>query len=144
MTYAIELVNNTIESCEKFAVLLHEENALIQNRDIEGVEQKYKEKRHLAAKVEKLLSSVKESIQSIKADNDAMGRLGELQVCVDNYQSEARKNMVLLQAAHSATSDFLQLVRRAIDLKKPHAQTYGSSGSLNEQPTATTLVNKDI
>lgn len=144
MTHAIELVNNTIESCEKFAFLLHEENTLLKERNIDAVEQKVKEKRHLAAKVEKLLSTIKSSVHLIKSDPTALDRLPELQVCVDNYQTAARKNMVLLQAAHTATSDFLQLVRNAIDMKKPRAQTYGNTGTMNTTPASTSLVNKDI
>ena len=144
MTYAIELVSNTIESCEKFATLLQDENSNLKNRDIESVEKNIKEKRHLAAKVEKLLSTVKNSVLQIKSDKEALLKLPTLQISVDNYQTAARKNIILLQAAHSATNDFLNLVRRAIDVKKPKAETYGKTGNMNQHKSSTKLVSKNI
>tara|TARA_R110000868_G_scaffold218576_2_gene469164 strand:- start:90062 stop:90496 length:435 start_codon:yes stop_codon:yes gene_type:complete len=144
MTHAIELVSNTIESCEKFAALLHDENTLLTERKTDHIEDKIKEKRHLAAKVEKLLSSIKQAVPEIKANRDALEKLPKLQACIDNYQIEARKNVALLQAAHTATNDFLNLVRHAIDMKKPKANTYGKTGAMNEHKTATKLINKDI
>lgn len=144
MSHAIELVSNTIESCEKFASLLHDENTLLKERNIEAIEGKIKEKRHLAAKVEKLLASIKTSVTQIKEDEGALAKMPTLQACIDNYQTAARKNVALLHAAHTATNDFLNLVRHAIDLKKPKTNTYGKTGVINEHQTTTKLVNKDI
>lgn len=144
MSHAIELVSNTIESCEKFAILLNDENILLKDKNIEAVENKIKEKRHLAAKVEKLLSTIKGSVDQIKSDQGALAKMPELQACIDNYQTAARKNMTLLQAAHTVTNDFLNLVRHAVDLKKPRTNTYGKTGAMNQHAPATKLVNKDI
>ncbi|MFT7145122.1 MAG: flagellar biosynthesis/type III secretory pathway chaperone [Alphaproteobacteria bacterium] len=144
MSHAIELVSNTIESCEKFATLLHDENALLKDRDMDAIEGKIKEKRHLAAKVEKLLSTIKTSVHKIKADEGALAKMPELQACIDNYQSAARKNITLLQAAYTVTNDFLNLVRTAVEIKKPKANTYGKTGTMNQHQPSTKLVNKDI
>jgi hypothetical protein len=144
MTHALQLVSNTIESCENFTTLLLEENEFLKARNMPAVEEKVKEKRSLAAKVEKLLTHLKASYTQIKQDQTATEKLVELETVVNNYKTAARKNTALLQAAHTATSDFINLVRHAVESRKPKAQVYGETGTMREETYTTKLVDKDI
>lgn len=144
MTQAVQLVTSVIESCEKFTTLLLEENEALKDRKLSEVEEKLKEKRHLAAKVEKLLSTLKASFTQVKNDQSATDKLSQLTTVVNNYQKAARKNTVLLQAAHTATSDFINLVRSAVESKKPKVQTYGETGNMRQTENTTKLIDKDI
>lgn len=144
MSQAIQVVSSAIESCENFTTLLLEENELLKARDMAAVEDKIKEKRSLAAKVEKVLSHLKTVYGQVKGDVSATEKLTELEVVINNYKKAVRKNTALLQAAHTATNDFINLVRHAVESKKPKAQTYGETGTIREQTPTTKLINKDI
>ncbi|MAF31543.1 MAG: hypothetical protein CMF60_05000 [Magnetococcales bacterium] len=144
MSESIQLVTGAIESCEKFTTLLLEENKFLKARDMKSVEENIKEKRHLAAKVEKLLGAVKSAYGQIKQDSSTTVHLHQLETVINNYKVAARKNTALLQAAHTATTDFINLVRHAVDSRKPQAQTYGENGAMRQQNSSTKLVNKDI
>lgn len=144
MSHTIQLVSNTIESCESFTTLLLEENEFLKARNMTAVEEKVKEKRSLAAKVEKLLTHLKASYVEIKQDPSATEKLTQLDVVINNYKTAARKNTALLQAAHTATNDFINLVRHAVESRKPKAQIYGKTGTMREEAHTTKLVDKDI
>lgn len=144
MNHAIEIVSNTIESCESFTTLILEENELLKSRDMEAVEGKIKEKRSLAAKLEKLLTTLKASYIQIQQNSEAMAQIPKLEVVMDNYKTASRKNTALLHAAHTATTDFINLVRHAVEVKKPKSRVYGENGTMREQSNTTNLVDKDI
>lgn len=140
-----ELVMNAIATCDAFCEHLDFENKALENRDIDAVEEGTKTKRHLGAKLEGVLKDVKTQRDLIKADVQAVRELQNLQTAIDLYQTKARKNVVLLSAAHEATAQFLNMVRQAVIKLKPKATTYGQEGQLEQRSSGkNSLINKEI
>ena len=140
-----ELVMNAIATCDAFCEHLDYENDALENRDIDAVEQGTKTKRHLGAKLEGILKDVSARRDQIKSDTQAVKELQNLQAAIDHYQTKARKNVVLLSAAHEATAQFLNMVRQAVHKLKPKTSVYGQTGQVEEKTTSTnSLINKEI
>lgn len=139
------LIHDAIEHTRKLTNVMVGENELLANHKRgEEFEEIIKEKRALAAKVEKLLSDVKAQKQSIREDISARNKLPELEVVIQDYQTTARKNVLLLRAAHQATADVLNIFRRAVDKVKPKAETYNKDGQLSSGASAGSLVTKSV
>lgn len=139
-----DLVIRAKTACIDFTTLLTEENEALKNNQMDILEKKYKLKRQAAAKMEALLNEVQTSQGAIKQDRAATDELGELQVVINNYQQNARKNVLLLRAAHDATTSFLNLVKEAVSKHKPKVSTYGDQGHLEEKTSPTNLVDTSI
>lgn len=140
-----DLVKQAIATCNAFCEHLDFENKALEEQDIATVEEATKTKRHLGAKLETLLKDVRTEREAIKANAGAMTELQNLQVAIDNYQSKARKNVVMLSAAHEATAQFLGMVRQAVMKLKPKATTYGKQGEMTDHGVgSTSLLNKNI
>lgn len=140
-----ELVMSAIAACDAFCEHLDFENKALEARDIETVEEGTKTKRHLGAKLEGILKDVKEQRNFIKQDAQAVQELQNLQTAIDLYQNKARKNVMLLSAAHEATAQFLNMVRQAVSKLKPKTKTYGQTGQIEERSSSkSSLINKEI
>lgn len=136
-----ETVTKALEACKALTGLLAEENKELKARNTKRIEEFYKEKRHLAVKMETLLKEVK----TLPAEEKNSRNMGELEVAINNYQTHARQNLLLLRAAHEATANFLTLVREAIERKKTKAETYSKEGQISAgDGRDTRLINKNI
>lgn len=146
MTPAL-LVKQAIATCHAFSEHLDFENKALEERDIAAIEDATKTKRHLGAKLETLLKDVRASKDDIRRDANAVADLQNLQVAIDAYQIKARKNVLMLSAAHEATAQFLNVVRQAVIKLRPKVTTYGQTGYVQESTASaqpSSLVRKDI
>lgn len=144
MTPAL-LVKQAIATCHAFSEHLDFENQALEARDIETIEDATKTKRHLGAKLETLLRDIKMQKEAIRLDTAAFTDLQNLQLAIDAYQVKARKNVVMLSAAHEATAQFLGMVRQAVIRLKPKVTTYGNAGQVQENSSgSTSLLNKEV
>lgn len=143
MTHA--LILNAIDHTEKLIDVMETENVmLMKHKRGEAYDDILKQKRALAAKVERLLTDIRANKESIKKDIDAQGTLPELDVVMNTYQTTARKNLILLKAAHQTTADMLNLFKRAVDKIKPKPKTYTKEGSIVQGASSGSLVSKDV
>lgn len=139
------LINDAIKYTNDLVDVMHTENELLSSHQRGDVfEDVIKEKRALAAKVEKLLSEIKQNRADIQADISAKQKLPELEVVIDTYQTTARKNVLMLQAAHQTTLDVINIFRRAVDKVKPKSETYNRQGELSSGASAGSLVTKSV
>lgn len=138
-----ELVMTAHTSLRDFCDIIEQENSALQQHRPEVITQLVKQKQLLAGRVEKLLQQVQKS-QTEGADLPRAG-LQLLQTTMDKYRTLSRQNMLLLQAAHQATADFILLVKQTLDAEKPSAKTYGKTGQVNTGGySETKLVNRAI
>lgn len=124
--------------------LLLQENEDLRARKIDRVTTNVKRKNEMANRVEQLLGEIK-TMQTRGEKFDAP-QANQLQAALDEYQTHARQNMLLIKAAHEATADFLLLVKQTIDSKQGTAKTYGQQGEMSESAPATTrsFINKAV
>lgn len=140
-----QLINEAIARTAALVEVMEQENQLLKTHERgEAFEAIIKEKRLIGAKVEKLLSEVKRHKDVLKGNEAAAARLPELQVVVDKYQTTARKNVVLLQAAHQTTMDVINIFRKAVERVKPKAETYTKDGKMSSGDAAGTLITKSV
>ena len=140
-----ELVAQTIMACKNLSGLLEGENEAIKRREVSQVEKNLKDKERQIAKLDKLLRDVRECRENIRTNVQANAMLPELQDSFNAYQSNARQNMLLLKAAHDATTDFLGLVQQAVKAVQPANKTYSKEGCMEEKALgSTSIINKSI
>lgn len=136
-----ELIRDAITACEGLVLLMEEETLCLKENRLELVEEIATSKGRLAGKLEKLLSEVKNLAADI--DKDAhKDELAALKAAIDRIEKPANENFNMLQARHTATSNFLTAVRQA--LAKPQPKTYGKSGKVAESDENTALINRSI
>jgi hypothetical protein len=124
--------------------LLLQENEDLRARKLDRVTTNVKRKNELAGNVEALLLDVK-ALQE-KGETLERNQVNQLQNALDEYQTHARQNMLLLKAAHEATADFLLLVKQTLDAKQGTTKTYGSQGHMTtqENPEKRSFINKAV
>lgn len=139
-TYS-ELIRDAITACEGLVMMMEEETLCLKENRLELVEEIAASKGRLAGKLEKLLSDVKALSASV--DKEAhKDELAALKAAIDRIEQPASTNLNMLQARHTATSNFLTAVRQA--LAKPQPKTYGKSGKVAESDENTALINRSI
>jgi len=140
-----EVVKNAIAACVGINEVIAQENELLSNKEMDQLDNIVKQKRSLAAKMEASLQAVKAHTQQIKNNAEATRELTNLQNELHSYKVGMRKNVMLLDAAHASTNNFLNLVRQAVEVKRPKVNVYGNDGAIQDkQAKQTSLVNKSI
>lgn len=138
------VVMDAIKVCKELAAFLVDENQALRERRIEFVESNLKQKNRMATDMEKNLKKVHDERDSLASNPVTKRALKDLQVALDDYRRHARQNLMLLQAAHNATADFLMMVKEAVEAKKPKVNTYGKDGAVSQAAGNVSLVNKAI
>ena len=139
------LVTDALFHTRQLVDVMQTENDLLTTHTRgEAFEEIIKQKRALSAKVEKLLSDMKKRKAEIKETLASNPQMQELEVVINDYQTTARKNVILLQAAHQTTTDVLNIFRRAVESVKPKAETYDKQGKLSSGASTGTLITKSV
>jgi flagellar biosynthesis/type III secretory pathway chaperone len=142
-TNALALLDDAIRLCQELENLLADENTHLRQRKTAFLEEGVRQKNRLAMRLENLLGDIRTASDAIKADPEGPAKVARLKDAMHAYDVMARQNVLLLQAAHTVTTDFLGMVRQA--LQKPQAKTYGASGTLQTKSAAgSTLVAKSV
>jgi flagellar biosynthesis/type III secretory pathway chaperone len=139
-----EIVDTAIAHCASFTELLKEENEALSTKNTSILEELTKQKRHLAAKLEVAMGNIQRNKNLLMQSTTVSISMQKLQVYIDVYKEQARKNMVLLKASHEATTQFIDMVRRAVSAQKPQAKTYGNNGQMTDNTSNTSIFNKSI
>ncbi|MFZ2619644.1 MAG: hypothetical protein WAX89_02120, partial [Alphaproteobacteria bacterium] len=120
------------------------DNAALGARDTKKVEENLKQKTRLALKLEKLLGDAKANKDVVKQDPDFHFTARALQAEIEEFEVAARKNMMLLKAAHQVRADTLQIIRHVINERQPKVDMYNARGTLASTGKEATLVNKAV
>lgn len=116
---------NTV--CAELSLLLKEENESLQNkRDIKIIDANLKEKKQLTLKLEKCINIIKTNFEAIRTNAEMLKDLSVFKRLIDGYKQLVSKNMLLLRAAHSATSIILESIHK--QTQKPAIKTYTANG----------------
>lgn len=132
------------ETCRELLVLLNEENASLAKQDTKTVEARLQQKKMLTLRLEQNLAEVRQNAPQWK-DNAASKRhmvlfAEEMKL----FQDLAKKNALLLKAAHQLRADLIIAIRDALDDAQPKAQLYTANGTMSAQDGATRLVARTI
>ena len=138
------IVDTALEHCLAFIKLLQEENEALSAKKMSNIDELTKQKRHLAAKLEVSMKNVQAHKAQLMQTGSVSLKMEQLTVYLDMYKQHARKNLVLLKASHEATTQFIDMVRKAVSMHKPQAKTYGNTGAMQENANTTNLVIKSV
>ena len=140
------IIQTTRTACAQMIDLLTQENDALKNKDMKQVEDLTVKKDNLASQIEGMLADVhswaadasdeaKKALKTETANIDAlMGQMNKL----------AQKNMALLEANHTATRTFLNVVREALRQGTPQAETYSKQGKMDNTQQAPSLMTKSV
>lgn len=136
-------LQQAIALCQELVDLFATENEQIRKRDLKAIEATVVRKDNLAENFQKALAAVKKDIVAIKS-NPAFAELHlKLKSLLISYNEAARRNVVLLQAAHTSATGFIKIVRQA--MQPPAAKVYGKNGQMQEAvPVGAPLVTKSV
>lgn len=131
-------------TCEKMIRLLTEENTCLEAKKMGKIEALTKEKDALSQEIATLLATIKAWAKT--ASDDEKQALRKETETVNNHLGQinqlAQTNTTLLEANHTATVTFLDVVRRVIS--KPKPKTYGKEGTLNADENTQSLMTKSV
>ena len=138
-----QLIQEAARICEELISLLEEENTCIENKEMQRIESLAQEKGALSNKLETLLETIKTwSTGASEADKTTAKTLAEsLKSRLAAMNKLAERNFILLESKYVATTNFLDIVRKAI--AKPQASTYGNTGKENKEENVS-LVTKSV
>ncbi|MBI1363571.1 MAG: hypothetical protein GC134_06270 [Proteobacteria bacterium] len=126
--------------CHELITVVNAETDAVRTRTMDKVPELAKRKERLTNALEEMLANVKPLLADTKAKAELAPLMTELRTAVGTYDHAARQNLLVLQAAHQATSIFLDSVRQAV--AKPKAETYGKKGVMTDKEENTSLINK--
>lgn len=139
------LIDEAIAATDALKSFLVMENDFLAQRKMEEVEIGLKQKIRLARELEKRLGSLKERQEEVAGDTMAKNRLKALQEDLEIYRAEARKNALLLKAAHQTTADVLALVKQVAEAQAPKSGAYGNNGQVgNNGAKGQSFVSKAV
>lgn len=138
-----QLIQEAARICEALISLLEEENTCLEKKEMARIEAIGQDKAALSIKLENLLSTIKEwSTLATESEKTTAKALAEgLKSRLSAMNQLAEKNFVLLESKYVATTNFLNILRKAIS--KPQASTYGSSGKETQEENVS-LVTKSV
>jgi len=135
-------VQEAIALCHELLTTINAETDAVRSKKMDSVPDLAKRKDRLTTQLQNLLLQVKEYAAHPEAKAEAAPLLHELSTAMSSYDSAARQNLLVLQAAHQATSIFLDSVRQVV--AKPKPNTYGKEGAIKEKAENTSLINKSF
>ena len=145
-TYPQTLIKQVQEACAKLITLLAEENKALKKKDVTSVERLTPEKDNLSKQIEGILAELKGWADY--ATDDAKHALKKQTIQMDALMTEmntlAQKNLALLEANHTATRTFLDVVRRAVSHNTPKAEIYGKQGRIESDNNSPSLLTKSV
>jgi hypothetical protein len=130
--------------CRQLKDLVAGENDALEKRKLSMVEDNIKQKTHLTLKLESLLNRARTQRSLLQEDSAARAAARDVQAEMADFQSLARKNMLLLKAAHQTRADTLQMIRQALNEKNPRVETYNAEGKVGTKGKEASLVNKAV
>lgn len=144
--YPHNIIEQVKEACGRMMELLAQENGALQSKQMERIEPLTKEKAILSQQIEGLLAEVKGWAEY--ASDEAKTELKNHTRAVDSMMTEmnvlAQKNLALLEANHTATRTFLDVVRQAVSKGTPKAETYGKQGKIEEDKSSQSLMTRSV
>lgn len=123
-------LQQAITLCQELVSLLEAENAHIRANNTAAVAEATARKETLMIAFQDALKLIKKDLAAIKAHPSYASLHGQLKDLLLRYNEVARRNVVLLQAAHTSASSFINIVRQA--MQPPAPQVYGKDGNLRE------------
>jgi hypothetical protein len=132
------------ETCRELLALLNEENASLTKQDIKVVEARIAQKKMLTMRLEQSLENIKKNATVWKENPASKRHLVLFAEEMKLFQELARKNALLLKAAHQLRAELIIAIRDALDEAQPKAQLYTSSGNMTQHDNATRLVARNI
>lgn len=139
-----DFVQRARSLCLELGDAMHEENTMLHSRKLEKLDDVLMRKKRLAAKLEKALADIKTNREVVKADSRSAATTQLLEQEMQAFQTLARKNLIMLQAAHQMRGDFLDMVRKAITEKQAINKGYTKAGQSNVPSSNVPLINKQI
>jgi len=135
-----QLIQEAARICEQLISLLEEENTCLEKKEMARIEAIGQDKAALSHKLENLLNTIKQwSLTASEAEKTTAKKLAEaLKARLATMNTLAEKNFVLLESKYVATTNFLNIIRKAIS--KPHANTYGSTGKETKEENVSLVV----
>lgn len=138
-----QLIQEAARICEELISLLEEENTCLEKKEMARIESIGQNKAALSNKLEGLLNTIKEwSTTASDSEKTTAKTLAEaLKNRLAAMNTLAEKNFILLESKYVATTNFLNIVRKAVS--KPQASTYGSTGKETKEENVS-LVTKSV
>jgi len=131
-------LQQAVSLCQELVNMLNAENQLIRNHDTKGIEANTARKEALVDEFQVALKAIKTDLVAIKT-NPALAPLhNKLKELLLAYNEAARRNVVLLQAAHTSSTSFINIVRQAIT--PPTPKVYGKDGQMRESAGQSTPI----
>lgn len=118
------------QTCQDLSNILATENQYLESRNIKAVEGSIKTKKQLTIKLEKFVNVIKNNIQIIQQQADALRELQVFKVLIGAYQKLLAKNTMLLKAAQTATKMILEGIQK--QTKRITVQTYNAYGNVQQ------------
>lgn len=136
-------LQKAVTLCQELVDLLTAENSHIRAHDMAAIETAVARKEALVEEFQVALKAIKDDLTAIKT-NPAFAPLhAKLKDLLIAYNEVARRNVVLLQAAHTSATSFINIVRQAIT--PPAPQVYGKDGQMRESTgQSTPLLAKSV
>lgn len=125
-------LQKAIHLCQELVDLFTTENEQIRKRDLKAIEATVSRKDSLAEDFQNALKAVKADLAAIKSNPAFTDLHQKLKNLLISYNEAARRNVVLLQAAHTSATGFIKIVRQA--MQPPAAKTYGKDGQMLDTP----------
>lgn len=136
-------LQQAIHHCQELVDLFAAENEHIRKRDLKALEANISRKDTLVEEFHKALKAVKADITTIKANPAFTDLHHKLKSLLVSYNEAARRNVMMLQAAHTSATGFIKIVRQAI--QPPATKVYGKDGQMLEAaPVGSPLVTKSV
>lgn len=132
------------ETCRELLALLTEENTSLGKQDIKIVEARIQQKKRLTLRLEQSLEEIRRSAPAWKENASSKRHMVLFAEEMKLFQELARKNALLLKAAHQLRADLVIAIRDALDDAQPRAQLYNANGGLAAHDNATRLVARNI
>lgn len=144
--YPHSIIEQVQDACTRMMALLAEENTALQEKNISCVQTLTEEKNNLSGQIETMLADVRSWAAS--ASDEARQELKTQMAAADQQMAEmntlAQKNLALLEANHTATRTFLDVVRQAVNKDTPKAETYGKEGRLEQDKNSPSLMVRSV
>lgn len=131
-------------TCRELRALLLEENANLHKFSTEKAEQRLQDKKGLTLRLEQLFGLIKRTRPEWQAQPRLAAEANQLAEELQHFQELARRNEILLQAAHRLRADLVLTIRDAVHSTQPQPLLYGANGSMAVNRPSGSLVMREI
>ncbi|PIZ31615.1 MAG: hypothetical protein COY40_01530 [Alphaproteobacteria bacterium CG_4_10_14_0_8_um_filter_53_9] len=131
-------------TCRELAKLLLEENHALHKGGAAENEARLNLKKRLSVRLEKLVQDIKGQRDKWHTNALAARTANELAADIAVFTDLARKNELMLRAAHQIRADIVGVIRDAMDAQSPRVQTYGRSGTMNTSSAGVRVLAKEV